>query len=439
MILLKINFKFNPFIFISIYGYKILLDIIFCNYISKIFDYQGFTYSFSPKIMLFSYIAIFFVFLAVNHLLKDIKFSNIVILLLLIMYYIPVTTIVSYCKNDFSYLIFASLYFFIILLLNRLLNIKKIRPIKISAKKRSIDMFVVITVLLSIIMVLISGIYSGFRISFDLSEFYELRFEARELSMPSILQYILHWARYIIPIGLVYCLVRKKYSIATFLSFAQILSFSFNGKKSSLFLFFLAFIIAFFFKDKYWKKLPIIFFAVLILAIFETIFHSGSNLLIIKYIVRRVFMTPSYLGWAYFDFFSNNELDFLRGSILRRIGFVSPYQSIPRLIGSLYTTSSSLGANNANTGLCGDAFSNFGWVSLLIYPFLIVLSLKILERCMNGLEKEIKAITCITVSYMLLNGTFFKILLTNGYILICIILLFCKRKNNIISEEEDKV
>ena len=401
--------------FIIIVLYKILLDLTYCSGVIPFYNYQGFSYSFSMIHFLVSYLIVIFISIVLVRLINETKISNIIITLLFFMYYIPITTIITYTKNDFRFFSLVTLYFMCLLLFNKIIRINL--P-KMHKPEKKIDWFIVITIVLSIIAFFVSGIYSGFNISFDLSEYYELRFEAREASMPVIVGYLFNWARYIIPIGMTYTLIKRKYTIAAFLSFAQVLCFSFNGKKSSLVLFFLAFIIAFLFKDNYWKKTPQMFCILGAISLLSARIWGISSALV-KYIIRRVFMIPAYIGYEYYEFFSTHEYDYLRSSTLRFLHLDTPYlPSISRVIGNVYTNNIN---SNANTGLFGDAFANFGIIGCFLYPLLIVLALKVLESCIGKMETRIKAITCITVAYMFLNGAFFKIMLTNGYIVICIL------------------
>ena len=417
--------------FIIIVLYKILLDLTYCTGVIPFYNYQGFSYSFSIIHLLVSYLIVIFISIILIKLVNETKISNIIISLLFFMYYIPITTIITYTKNDFKFLSLVTLYFMCLLFFNTIIRIYL--P-KIQKPLKKIDWFIVITIILSIITFFVSGIYSGFNISFDLSEYYELRFEAREVSMPTILWYIFNWARYIIPIGMTYTLIKKKYTIAAFLSFAQVLCFSFNGKKSSLVLFFLAFIIAFLFKDNYWKKTPQMFCILSGISLVSARIR-GINSALVKYIIRRVFMIPAHIGYEYYEFFSIHEYDYLRSSTLRFLHLNTPYlPSISRVIGSVYANDINA---NANTGLFGDAFANFGIIGCFLYPLLIIIAVKVLESCISKMDTRIKAITCITVAYMFLNGAFFKIMLTNGYIIICILLYLVSQYSLKLEEKEN--
>ena len=398
--------------------FKICLDVSYCTWISPKYAYLGLTYSFSlpclivtvPLVILFSMTAV--------RLLERARLSDISIALLIIIYYLPCATVLAFSNHDLLYFLFVTLYFMLLVGWNKVISLP---DLKYGYHEKS-DALMYVTVVLSILMIAISGYYAGFRISFDLSEYYELRFEAREYSMPTVISYLFNWARYIIPVGILYAVLHRKWSLTLFFSVTQILAFSFNGKKSSLAFFFIALVMGFCYRPKYLKLIPPIFGAVSLLGVAEPYVRSGQSA-IGKYLLRRVMCIPAYLGHCYYDYFSVHGYDYLRGSILRYLGFASPFGNIPRLIGSLYyKTSSKVSEVNANTGLCGDAFANFGWFSLLIYPLMIILMLKAAEMCSDKLEKPLVHFIALLAVYTLINGAFFKILLTNGFLVILVLL-----------------
>ena len=129
--------------------------------------------------------------------------------------------------------------------------------------------------------------------------------------------------------------------------------------------------------------------------------------------LHRLFTIPAEIHYYYFDFFSKNELLFLRDSVGRFLA-KSPYDpSASRVIGSIYYSND---VTNATDGLFSDFFANFGYVGLIIYPFIVFFVMALLERQLkrNGVY------VTITVTFILLivliNNTFFTWLITGGYL-----------------------
>ena len=394
--------------------FKCCLDLSYATWISRKYAYLGLTYSLSIPCLIATVPLVLLSAMTAVRLLERGGLSDISVSLLIIIYYLPSATMFALSNHDPGYFLFVTLYFIFLIGLNRVIHF----PTYSYGYYQKSDALVYVAIVLSVLMIAISGYYSGFRISINLSEFYDLRSEAREYSMPSVVSYLFNWARYIIPVGILYTVLHRKKGLTIFFSVTQILAFSFNGKKSSLAFFLIALGMGYFYRSRYLKTIPFAFASLGVLGVIEPFVRGGESA-IGKFLLRRAMIIPAWLGRCYYDYFSSHGYDFLRGSVLGFLGFESPYGNIPRLIGSLYyKTSNALKEVNANTGMCGDAFANFGWLSLFIYPLMVILILKAMEMCSDGLEKPLIHFIALLCAYMLINGSFFKILLTNGFLVL---------------------
>ncbi len=88
--------------------------------------------------------------------------------------------------------------------------------------------------------VFISGYYNDFHLHFSLADIYDLRMEQRTLQLPSIVGYIQPLSVVVIPIALVYFLMKRNYIFSTVLIMVQLLLFGFGGSKFTLFSIFIA-------------------------------------------------------------------------------------------------------------------------------------------------------------------------------------------------------
>lgn len=406
--------------YVGMFIFKIVLDLIYVNWIVPNYEYTGFNLSVSILCYTISWLAIIVFSYFVIRLFKRGRTTDLIIGFIILLYYFPTCTLFAFQKNDISYFIFATSYFILLILWNSSITI----PSFVNSLKERGTGCNIILVVLGLMMVGISGIYTGFRITFNLSEFYELRAEAAMNSLPTIVSFAYYWGMNLIPIGLAYSIAEKKKTLGIFCLITMILGFSYNGKKSVLFFMFLVTFIGFFYKDKYQDKIPALFGVVGVLTYVERLLN-GAEAFISKYFIRRLMFIPPYFGEIYFDFFHMHEYDYLRQSILRRFGFQTPYTvGIAKTIGNyLYGDNT-----NANTGLCGDAFANFGWLSLLIYPLLLIIVFKILENCSEGIDRRIQMCVAFSVAYTFISGSFFMNLLTNGYIVLCVLVAFMPRR-----------
>ena len=414
--------KAKNIILMILYYFAIAASYVY--WVSPHFSRAGFIVSYSLTCSIVGFLVACVVSIIASGLIDRGKVSDIILLLIVILYFFPQIVLFTYCLHNWAFFLFVILYLTVLVCLNYFIDLGD-RKVFISEHG---NLFVAIVVMLSIFMVVISGAFTGFRISFDLSDYYEYRFAAREFAMPTVVKYVFNWAKTILPIGLVYAMLHKKWWLVVITSISEMLCFSFDGKKSSLFMFVLAFGIALFYKKEMLRRVPFYMILVNIALFVEQAIRNGESF-IGKNILRRMMYIPAYLGWAFFDFFQSNELDYFRSSFLRRFGFSSPYsEGIPRIIGRIYNvTLSSIGAVNANTGLCGDAYANLGWFSIIIFPFAIVLIIKIIEKYLADLDSRLQIMISLTVAYTFMSGALFTALLTNGILVLILMLIIMPR------------
>lgn len=207
-------------------------------------------------------------------------------------------------------------------------------------------------------------------------------------------------------------------------TFTQLLLFSFGGQKTYLFYILCAYGSYFIMKKRTntaWLTKSITVIAGV--GILEYI--CTKTFYIVNYIIRRVMIVPGALSTFYFDFFTKNMPDYWRQSIMRWVGFESPYSdNISYMIGELYLNDDSIMANN---GMLGDAFANFGWIGVFLFPLLLILSFKLLDGCAEGINPRVTFILSIIYGMNFTNGAFWTRMLTSGFIFICLIALTIPR------------
>lgn len=428
---LSINKK-RFFYMISIMLYKISLDLLYIYAVSPAYSYQGFIIE--PK--LYKYvISSILVVIMIKPILKLYNIeeaSSLIVLILNFIYFIPGCTLYALANIDDKYFLFFVLYWILLMFWQKCFPKINIGIRKGKFRKILFHTLIILTLGFSIA---ITGKYNGFKFHFKLSDVYDLRMDQREINLPGIVGYIQPLATIIIPISIVYFLINKKRCFSILLIVIQLLLFSFGGAKFTLFSIFVA-LLAYYFYSR--NRDSLIAWGLIFLnaiSIIESFFNNSFSY-IAAYIQRRNFFIPNLLSYQYYDFFSNNELLFLRESILGRFGFESPYDSsIKRLIGYIYYGSIE---NNANNGMCGDAYSNFGWMGLALYPLIIIISLKLLDACSKNIDPRVLLSVCTLYAITFTNASFFQLLLTNGFLFICVFLYYYPRfetdkKENVIN------
>ncbi len=218
-------------------------------------------------------------------------------------------------------------------------------------------------------------------------------------------------------------LSRKRNIIALLLGIVQLLAFSVDGTKSTLFT--LVIVVACYFLVKRVTISVIVRAVTLIVltALIEYIVFNSDYIL--NYGIRRLFYVPASLNVDYYQFFSSNDLDYYRQSIFSKLGFESPYaQSIGKTIG-LYCLGSPV--MNANNGLFADAYANLGVVGCFVVPLMLVTVFRVVDMVTSGLPFPIVACVLVITAYTFISSSIFTVLISHGLFLVCIILYFLPR------------
>lgn len=424
MVLLQKFFRLNHYQFsntIALLLYKVAFDLLYIYVVSPIYDYEGFYLRSELYRCIISYLVFLLMIKPIVKLLDKQQCSSILLLIMNLIYFIPGCTLYSFRGFSDTYFLYFVLYWVLLMVFYYKCPVIKL---KMPDTRSRWTLFYVIILFVVIASILITGVYNGFNLHLTLEDVYKLRAEQAEMNLPLLVRYMQPLASTIIPISIIYFLIAKKRMWVTILFVIQLLLFSFGAHKSTLFIIFVAILIYMFYKPQrlywlIWGCLALIFISFIEMNIYSFSFLS-------MFFFNRVCLLPALLGSEYYNFFSNAELLYWRESILRWLGAISPYdEPTPKIIGYLYSGRVDV---YANTGLCGDAYSQFGWFSLLIFPLLIILMLKLFDACSRGLDIRIVFVSCVAFALGFTNGSFWGLMLTNGFIVTCLFLYLMPRK-----------
>lgn len=414
--------------------YKIILEMTYWLVISKTWDYGGSILDFN----IHKYIISWIIFLIFSLLISKNKKSIMDIGLFLLFIFSGIPGITLFGLKNISYnaiFLFSMYWLMMIIAFKGIGKIKLNFNIEISGRL-STFLKVLFCLFGSVFIIYASGKYAGFRftLSLDVSELRSYRMEIRSIELPTIIAYGLPLTVTVIfPILGSYFFSRKKYKIVVAMMFLIILAFSINGMKSWIVYLPLT-IIIYILSNRYryeeidYKILIGFIIIVLIGTISALVFDNIGIAALSSY---RSLYLPAEINFHYFDFFNRQEALFLRESILRRF-FESPYPIRSSFLVGQIMSGNLL--NNANNGLFGDAYSNFKEAGILIYPFLIASTIKILESLGKNVNKGIVIGALLCLVWGAVNVSFFTWLVTGGviltYVLIIIISSECKKDGN---------
>lgn len=286
--------------------------------------------------------------------------------------------------------------------------------------KISIIIFMLIVCI--VIVLFCSNKYGGMRIFVKLEDVYKYRNSGIE--MPSILGYCFNWiSTIILPLMLLVCLINKRWIPSLICCMLISMCYSIYGNKTFLFMIILPFIIAILNRNNIRKYFLVDIIWMLNLAVAVSCILQKLN--ITRWgvaLIDRITTGVSAGHFYYYDYFQTHKFLYLSQSILR-FWIKSPYiQPIGVIIGSNAKYNLTGDYNNFNNGVFSDAYANFGFLGLIIFPFLFVLSLKIFDEILYNTEIVYKyLVLCFLLFYCISIG-YFQWLNSGGYIVAILVI-----------------
>jgi hypothetical protein len=399
-------------VLITIY---VFLEFYYHFFISDNFQYMGF----NPDLNLIKYIITKFIFLGLLVFSYKIylrsTFLYAVFLILILFFYLPNAIIFSFSNG--SYAPFLATSFFVSTFLFSPYLRFKLPVFKMNQKNKSRIIFA-LPFLLLIPIVLV------FKTNFNLKtllllDVYETR-ELFSLKMTGMLNYIYNFqVKTIIPIALVFFMVRKKYLWVGLLTLALLYLYVISGNKI---VYFTTFIIVFFYYlgSDYVSKISnffIITLALLIATPFIDNLLLGAPILGGTFVNRFLFI-PALLTQWYFEFFDGNPFYFAESHFFNQ--FVeSPYDMpVGFLLTKIYWNEPTVFANN---GIVSDGFMNLGYYGVILFSGLFTLLFSLFNSF--KLNKGYFGLFFCYI-YIILSAPFLTCLITGGIVLFILLWFF---------------
>lgn len=341
------------------------------------------------------------------------------------------TTIAIYGSQNITLIDFSKAFTYWIMLFFACLYFQKQseKTVKMFHRKRVNNLQTYLLFFSFIFTIILSGIYANFRFTLSFDEALTYRLNIRAADMPLVIGYLMLFVGgAILPYCFAYFLSTKSYFKVVITLFTGILMFSINGMKTWLIIYFL--IIGVFAVYKLSKTKVISFMLIfltffLIYSLWSYKNHEDVNTM---FLIRRIIYLPSQLGYNYITFFDKNEYLYLRESILRHI-FQSPYpvSSDFYIVGENTDVLTGIRANN---GLWGDAYANFAYGGMLVYPFALIFVMFYLMKLMLGEDERLLVSIAFILLWSALNISFFTWLLTGGVLVIMLVIWLSPKSEN---------
>jgi len=404
--------------------YRLLLDMVYIIAINPTFAAFS-KMDFSIVRYAISLLTLCIFILPTINLYKQKLVSSIIVLLLNLWYFIPMTTMYAFYNFDTEFYILGLIYWSILMFCQFKLPVLYIK--KVNPKFNNIIMYFFI-ISMSIVVLFVSAKYTGFRITFDFINVYGIRAEASTYNIPTIIQYMLFMAGIGIPLFLLYAFEHKKKFLSLFLLIIWLLNFSIAAHKTVFIMLFLAILGYLFYRERFINLFAIAMTCMLI--VLSGIYIVFENVVPIGILISRVMLIPIQLSYHYYEFFNENNLNLFRNGILGKFGFSEIYsQEIPYIIGE-FTEKINTSFSMANNGLLGDVFANTKYIGIFIMPIILVIIFRLLDSVSKNLDKKIVVVICIYFANSFINMSWSTVLLTQGYLMICLLIYFYPSINN---------
>jgi hypothetical protein len=407
--------------------YKLSLDYIYLNSISKHYGYLGYVNEFNHTINSLSYVVLALYAYFFKKILEKNTPASLILMVTFLLYFLPNLTFCIHTDN-LDFFIYSVLYCIIFFFCY--IRYKNVKYYKIFDNSQSMILFKILLYTVVLLMLVFSVIYNGFNIKFDFEEVYEIRAKVSELNMPSFINYLRPIASMFITISFMYYLLQKNVFLSCLFFFFGLMMYSFGAHKTDFVLLIMTILIYFFYRKEYDKYLLHVFICLNLILIFFIEFGSETVQISIAGLYSRTFFTPTLLAYFHYDYFSTHELLYLREHFGHWFeSTVNHKNNSPYIIAATYFNDPEM---SSNTGLIGSDYAQFGWASLLVFPVVRAFFLRVFDMSSFKLDARIYLISSFSFGILFINGAFFTALISGGFLAVCFLLYLMPRykKNN---------
>lgn len=424
----RININERHIIFILAVFFKLIIEYAYSNCIGVVFDYSGIDIKFDLFKYFFSWcIALIVIFFECYVLRKDYLWT--VNSLFLIFSYIPTTSLWG-IKEGYSWGAICAMALYCIMMniaccLYQRMYKENCNEVNLKPTLNKYTNKVKILILGSFFFVILFHyFFASNRFFISFADSLDVRLEMREQYIPTIFRYLyMILGCCLLPVFFTLALEYKKKIFMVFAFISSYLLYTVNGMKTWVLIYVLLIGIYFICKKSRgnYTIIKYVFIGGITLWVLGIVEYKATGGHYIIAYLHRAITLPAELHYYYYDFISKNEYVYLRESIGRFL-FEQPYeQTVSRLIGFYYYGSETM---NATNGMFSDAFMNFGYVGLVVYPFVILGCFQGLGKILRNTTKYTKNGITIILLIILYDNTFFTWTLTGGFLFSIISLEF---------------
>lgn len=399
---------------------KILLEVLYVNYVYKFFEYAGFTYNFSIDSYMFGWL-VFFVFSWLLYVKSNLYIFDLYVFLFIV-WVIPNIICYAFLSHNIVYFLSICLPYILILLFT--FNFK-VFVIKNIAYGRIFTLFTALVLLFLVLLHYISTV--GFRVNFNILEVYDIRESYAQNYGGGVFGYLSSWAFKVFSIFLLAWSVHVKHRVGIILSSLFIvLLFGFSGHKSALAGIFLIPLFYFMYRSRNSLSLMIGGMSSFLLLMIAMLAYESASLFLSVF-VRRAFFVPAYLNYIYFDFFEVNQYYYWTNSSFNFISSNSVYNKPLAFVIGEYLGDVGLAAN---TGFVASGYANAGYLGIGFYTVIMIILMNFINLLAKNREMfMVMAILIMPVNSLFISSDLPTSLLTHGLLLSLLFLFLYGIKN----------
>ncbi|CEG29107.1 hypothetical protein [Bacillus sp. B-jedd] len=404
-------------LFIYILIYKIVIELVYIFQISPIYSYTGLTLNMN----IWNFVISFLCFSLIIFMFPKNKSKPSTYLYLILNLFLTIPTLSYFWLNNQSivYTIFLVLSCLIIAYFLRK------RPIEININKgiKSANLILKIIFIFYVLVTLYLIIERGgidFR-ALNFQTIYSLR---SEKGFSGILGYLLNWsAKVFFPFFFAYFLYSKKKWNCTIVLCLQLLLYLSFGFKAYLFsIGMLIMVVILMKKNKFERDFTLGFTLIILLSSAL----SRISTILLNSIPFRMIFVPSQIQYQYYDFFKIREKMFFADGLIGKVFSVeSPFDvPVPFVIAMHFQGA----VSNSNTGVFSDAYSNGGFITMILFAIILALILYLVDSLTERIPPVLVVASLSYMMFVLNDNSLTNALLTGG-ISLMLILLFLFNSN----------
>ena len=418
----------------SIVIYSILINFVYLFTAHFFFYFQyiyGIVFEREESLLkgIISFLFVLFFALLMQKYFCSNDFFSYMIAFLFCLYFIPNNANFVLFKQDTKYYCLIIFYWFFLNLFAIFFSRVDFRLFRKSIIISRIKILVLFFFFILLIYIMAKKIqYNGLAISFSLNEMYDIRqsFMNWNRSFGGTFGVIKDFTGLVLfPVFMCYALEKRSVILIIGCVIGQFTVFSLAFDKVQMLMLLVilgCFLVTIVLKI---KKYFLIYFGVLcsfLVCMLESIILDSVRFYTI--VVRRLFFIPAFLNELYYDFFRYHSKLYWREGVPIIHNFFSPiYGKNPiQLIALEYFKTEK---EHPNNGLFSEAYMHFGALGVVLYPFILVLILKIFDSETRRFSPLMKTILTICLGSSLLSNPitmFTPFCIIVGSFFLCVIL-----------------